>query len=448
MISCMANSQSISPYSYFGLGEVRLNGFAHNEVGEVRLNGFAHNEAMGGLAIPLYDSSHINLSNPASLSGLRFTSYEFGIDARGIKQETSTSSQQSFEGSLSYLALAFPITKRWGLSASIVPYTNMRYRFIDTVFNTGLQQLHKFGGNGTVYKVNIGNGYQIFPLSLKEKSDKKEGESKGGRHSLSFGANASLLFGQLNDTISIEYPQDSNIFNVRKIEGISIQGFTFDYGALYSMRLDDNLHLRIGVKGALPVKVNATRDAIWESYEYINGFATVVKDTIPNSSKSDEKGKIYVPSFIGMGFAVEKKHKWLIGAEFQYNKWSEFKIFDKNDSLVDNWTARIGVQYTPDYRNTKQYLKAIQYRFGFFYGTDYVFLRSTQINKIGVSFGMGLPLNWSNKNINKRGPSQINIGAVIGQSGTTQNDLVKEQFIRFTFALTLNSRWFRRSAIE
>ena len=93
----MAQTNSISPYSRYGLGDLQPDVFVQSR-------------AMGGIGAGLRDPLHINVSNPASYSALKYTSFESALFhktvnmvAKGFKSEKNSNT------SLSYLALAFPI---------------------------------------------------------------------------------------------------------------------------------------------------------------------------------------------------------------------------------------------------------------------------------------------------------------------------------------------------
>ncbi len=55
---------------------------------------------------------------------------------------------------------------------------------------------------------------------------------------------------------------------------------------------------------------------------------------------------------------------------------------------------------------------------------------------LGISFGVGLPVG--------RMFSNTNLGFEIGKRGTTNNNLIKENFVNFQLSLSLNDRWFEK----
>jgi len=56
-----------------------------------------------------------------------------------------------------------------------------------------------------------------------------------------------------------------------------------------------------------------------------------------------------------------------------------------------------------------------------------------------MSFGVGLPVGTP------RNPfSNANIGLEFGKRGTTDANLVKENFVNINISLSLNDRWFQK----
>jgi hypothetical protein len=81
-----------------------------------------------------------------------------------------------------------------------------------------------------------------------------------------------------------------------------------------------------------------------------------------------------------------------------------------------------------------KYYQRINYRAGFTFEQSYLEINQTRINDFGISFGVGLPM--------KKSRSTINIAVELGTQGTTQNNLVKENYMRLTIGTSLQERWF------
>ena len=61
-------------------------------------------------------------------------------------------------------------------------------------------------------------------------------------------------------------------------------------------------------------------------------------------------------------------------------------------------------------------------------------LNGEAVNEFGISFGVGLPI--------KNTGSSVNLGFEIGRRGTTDNDLIRENYFKFTLGLAIFERWF------
>jgi hypothetical protein len=81
----------------------------------------------------------------------------------------------------------------------------------------------------------------------------------------------------------------------------------------------------------------------------------------------------------------------------------------------------------------------VAYRAGFNYKKLGLVIRDTEINEYGISFGVSLPIGLRLSN--------VNLGFEIGKRGTTDNNLVKENFYNFRLSLSLNDKWFKKQKI-
>ena len=61
-------------------------------------------------------------------------------------------------------------------------------------------------------------------------------------------------------------------------------------------------------------------------------------------------------------------------------------------------------------------------------------IEDQQIKDFGISFGVGLPL--------KRSKTSFNLAVEMGQRGTTDYNLIQENYTRFIFNMTFHERWF------
>ena len=94
----------------------------------------------------------------------------------------------------------------------------------------------------------------------------------------------------------------------------------------------------------------------------------------------------------------------------------------------------VGGQFIPNKYSIFSYWEKVNYRFGLRYSESYLQLNDHQINEVGLSLGMGFPL-WKTK-------STLNFGIEVGKKGTILDDLIQENYVKFTFGIAFYQNWF------
>jgi hypothetical protein len=136
----------------------------------------------------------------------------------------------------------------------------------------------------------------------------------------------------------------------------------------------------------------------------------------------------------GLGLSIEKPEKWIIGADYRWQNWKNYKAFGSNDSLVNSYQVSAGVELVPDMNNYTNYLKRVRYRMGLRYNSTYLQLRQKHLNEYSVSLGFGLPIRGMR--------TAINLSAELGTRGTTQSNLINETYFNFVVGFSIYERWF------
>lgn len=449
-----------SPYSRYGIGDLSGKGFAQ---------GFA----MGGTTAAMQNDStpmfFINTGNPASYSTIRLTTAELGENFNRMQLQSSTAKKTINNASLAYLSLAFPLKKWWGASIGLIPYSTVGYKVSDhqDINNIGGVDF-LYEGSGGINQVYFGNGIKPFyglpQLFLKSKKyDRLKGEKKYSKlntilkrkkswQSFSLGLNASYMFGGIDNTRRSIFASSSS-FNAKTVTITRIGDFYLDYGAQYSYTFDslngrdlkENVKLLFGATFAAQTNLAAKIDSL--SYTYFNNSSgyEIGKDTIQNIQNI--KGTIQFPLSFGFGLGIKKGDKWLIAGDFAVQNWSTYMAFNKSQELKNSMRVSLGAQYIPNSKaNGKgSYAKRMNYRLGGRYAQTLLELKNTPLTEYGISFGLGFPVG---RNFLLQNFSLVNIGVELGQRGTTQNGLIKEQFIRATIGFTINDRWFVRPKFD
>jgi hypothetical protein len=183
------------------------------------------------------------------------------------------------------------------------------------------------------------------------------------------------------------------------------------------------------------IKVNARDEFIARNFYIESSSYERFVDTI---ALSDTKGTITIPSGYGLGVSLSRTDRWFVGADYRFDNWSDYKSFGKTDSLVNSQSFSLGARLVPDYTSTS-YLNRIDYRIGGQYFQSYLKLREKRINGYSVTFGIGLPM----RSIALKGTrSMLNIGFEIGQIGSIEQNLIRENYINFSLGLTIYEVWF------
>ena len=418
MISIATNAQITvqSPYSKFGVGNIK-----GSLLPQLR--------AMGGISTAVFKNSYfnnINMQNPATYAGINATTLDIGMSGSYTELKNSNQAEKSFNGTLSHVALAFPITRKSGLSFGILPYSELGYNFKSTVklgTTTDNQEDvdYRYSGEGGLTKAYMGYGVGL------------------GDH-FRVGANVEYLFGNLSESRSAEFVNDADAINSRIQDKNSVGGINFSYGAQYDIRINNKTTFILGYSGSSASKINSTKSNIVTRYTIdATGSENPAIDSV---YLTDNKAtNLKLPLIHNFGISLQKNDKWLIGMDYRMGKWSQLAIDNVNQNLQDTYGFSIGGQITPDFSSINNYFKRVEYRLGFQYDKSYIQMSNQDIKQMAITLGFGLPLaSYARGAVYK-----ANFTAEVGKRGTISNGLLEERYINFHLGFTLNdSSWFRR----
>ena len=159
-----------------------------------------------------------------------------------------------------------------------------------------------------------------------------------------------------------------------------------------------------------------------------------VIDTVSYQVK--DKAYLTMPQGVGFGFALEKDKKWCLGADFNWMQWSHFAREGITEDLSDSWRVAVGFEYMPSYSSVSNYFRRAHYRIGGCYENGFLNIKGQNINKIGVTAGISLPL--------PRSLSKVNLAVEVGQYGTREAGLIQERYLRFDVGVSVFERWFMK----
>ena len=90
-IVTIAQQSTSSPYSFYGIGDVRFKGTAENRL-------------MGGVSV-FPDSIHVNIQNPASYASLNLSTYTVGGSFNSTRLNSYYGNEKAQRSTLDYLAV-------------------------------------------------------------------------------------------------------------------------------------------------------------------------------------------------------------------------------------------------------------------------------------------------------------------------------------------------------
>ena len=394
-LSAFAQLGTSSPYSRFGLGDLQGNVFPVDN-------------ALGGGVTALSSSNSVNPSNPASYTSFRANSFLFSTGGlhNTTQIQNSTDKQVTNNSAFSHLTIAFPISSKLGASFGMLPYSNIGYTLNarDSAENADMI----YTGDGGLSKVYFGGAYEPF---------------KG----FSLGINASYLFGGLNRRKKLDY-DDESFFDSRSNSSINLKGYYYELGLLYKKELANEKELSFGLTANNNSTLRAKRSNIVET---ISGPYEIVKDTASNVV---EWGEVTLPNYISTGLMYRDGEKWLLIADYSMQNWDDYTLLGESDDLSNSMRLSGGLQYTPEFNSVTKYYKRMQYRLGAAYSNTPLTLNDTQLKEMSVSFGFGIPV--------KKSRTKYDVSLTLGQRGTTDNSLIKEQFVKFGLSVSYDGIWF------
>ena len=392
-----------SPYSRYG-------------VGDIFSGSFSQTNGMGGVSIAVSSNNNINFFNPASYNDVDSLSFifEVGYSNKFKSFKVNDNSDYNNYSNLEYISAKFPITKWWAASFGLLPYSSIGYNLKSKSSNDEFNEIdYFFNGNGGIDQLYFGSSFKII-------------------NNLYLGANFTYLFGGLNQENSIIFPNDNYSANTFINKQIYVSGINFNYGLQYKLNLKEEKYLKFGAIYTNKKSLSASRTYL--STSSVTSGGVVANDTIENII--DEKGKVGLPQSIGLGVSYNINKKLIIAADYYKQNWSDVLVFGNNDSLVNSDKISLGFEYTPVWNDALNYYKRIKYRAGLKYQNTYININDKQINDIGISFGVGLPL--------RKTKTSINLAFEFGKRGTTTNNLLQENYINFSLNLTLGDYWFMK----
>lgn len=388
-LSSNAQEGTASPYSFYGIGDVKFKGAVENR-------------SMGGVSV-FSDSIHMNLQNPAHLASLKLTTFAVGGTSLSTTLKTENAKEKARRVTLDYLAVGIPAGKL-GIGFGVIPYSSVGYKINQSADETN-QFNTQYNGIGGINKVFLGMAYKLT---------KK----------LNFGVDAQYNFGTI-ETTSFRFltgVQDGTIE-----ENFSrIQGFNFTTGLAYETKVSKKYTLFSSLVYSPEAKLQFTNER------------TITVDD-QEDIRPAENLKLNLPSKIMFGAGFGEVKKWVVGAEITLQQNSDLKNrFDDITGVKFENSTRysLGGYFIPNYNSFSSYLKKITYRGGLRYENTGMVLQNKSIEDFAVNLGVSLPLSGTFSN--------VNVGFEMGKRGTKYFNLIEENYFNLSVGLSFSDKWFER----
>ncbi|PRZ26509.1 hypothetical protein [Flavobacterium granuli] len=390
-----AQEGTSSPYSFYGIGDVRFKGAVENR-------------SMAGLAVE-QDSIHLNLENPASFANLKLTTFSLGGTYNTNKLKTDSKAETAKRTTLDYLAVGLPMGK-FGLGFGLIPYSSVGYKVESLEAGS-----KRFSGSGGLNKAFLGLGYKITP-------------------NFSIGADVQYNFGKIENS-RLEFVTGVPL-GTQELNTATLSGVNFNVGTMYKTKISKKLNFFSSLNYTLESTLtsNNTRNIWTVSYD-------MRVDDVLDQEKFTRDLKL--PSKLSIGAGIGESQKWLVGAQIVTgSKGNLVNTYNdmNNVSYENSMKYSLGGYYIPNYNSFSSYAKRIVYRGGLKFDKTGLMVNSESVNDIGLTLGLGFPISGSFSN--------VNVGFELGKKGTTSSNLVQENYANISVGLSLNDKWFVKRKFE
>ena len=418
IISICASAQDgtysgYSPYSIFGIGNISKEGTAYNK-------------SMGGVGIATRNKRFINIVNPAAVTARDSLSFmgNFGLTQSNnvYKQGEIKSAHNTFN--ISDFVMSFPIYKSSAFMVGITPYSEMGYDFssIETdnsiIGNTGSITYDSYG-IGSVYQLFAGAGVTFWKR-------------------LSLGAEVLFMFGNIDKVTNMNF-SDASYRSLNSGNKLTVRGVTGKFGLQYEQKLGGNVSMTLGATYRMGSKVRGY------STDYRFATQSSVIDTLRYNVDTLKKAGLQFADEIGVGISIKGGDKWSAEINYIRSDWSKSGMdsavgFSSVGESVFSTTVsnsyRAGFEIVPNRNDVRYYFRRCAYRAGVYYDQAYYKLDENNVNSIGVTLGITLPVyKWYNG---------ISLGVDFGQRASKRNNMIRERYATFNVGFNIHDIWFQK----
>ncbi|WP_200975372.1 hypothetical protein [Echinicola sp. 20G] len=404
-------------------GQIGSSTYSSIGIGDMNNSGLTPNQAMGGLGISYGDAWSVNQVNPALSVKNNVFNFQAAFNYKRFTAETATSSSTLDGGGLSNVVMSLPIKPRkWtvGMGLNQISTVDFEHLVEAPVVNSDLNSVSRIRGRGGISEVYISTGFELF-------------------RNFNLGFHGSYIFGSTIKRQQLTLVDEDGVLqgvSSEYYDRLSLNDFSFKGGAHYAIRTGERSRLNFGaiyhVFGDLDGKKFAKMADIGQASDPDSNGQTVF---------NNEKGSIYLPNKLGYGISFEKINKFVIGLEAQHQDFREYESFiGLNEGLGNSFKVGLGGQFVPDIYSLESAFMRSTFRAGVEFEQTPYLIGQNKVNDIGINFGASVPMNSL---------SLLNMAVKVGQRGTTENGLVKENYFKVSLGFSINDNsWFYKKVFE
>ncbi len=402
-----------SPYARFNLGTL-------NQPGSFR------SLSMGGIITAMSDNNTISFANPASYTSFDTTSFIFdmGLDLTTLKLTGSDiNSFTTTDINFRHILLGFPLSKKIGVAAGLVPFSNGYYYIAEKITQghpewnelTGdYISIHK--GSGSLTTLFAGTGIEITK-------------------NISFGINLNILFGSLKRQNQIELSDYQTTFSLNNVENLNISGFNLDYGIQYRKSLKKNFFVNAGISYMAPKNYSSTHEML-KQRNTVYYYPPYAPDTLASYIFTSTDSTRF-PGSLRAGIIFGKKDKFIAGIDYVMTEWSNAKIHGSVPMTGNTRSLMFGIEYIPEKYSNTSFLKRIEYRVGARISDNYLVLNGVQLKEFSLTGGFAIRL----KNSISKATVYLDYTR---RTGDISRGLHNEEIFSAGLSLNLYDFWFRK----
>jgi len=355
----------------------------------------------------------VELLNPASWSSLELTRIEFSLALNGVKLSDNNQSAFYTDSDFKGFTFAFPISTKYGISfaSGLLPYSRISYNVVKRntdVSGPGGDNTVTYEGDGGLSMIFMGTTYRT-PLDWI------------------LGLSVEYYFGKQTYSSVIDF-EDIAYSSAEYETDFRATGFGTTIGLI-----SENLSKLLGSESITNLRVGIAANII-SNLDTDTSLTRNPKTTADTVSAGNVVLKL--PARITGGFSIQLKNEYNFNLDYTFQPWTDYKLAGRKSAfLKDVHKISFGFEYTPIWKLGNSSWEQIMWRAGLSYESSQYRINGNDINQYSIFAGLSLPLSFGNT---------LDLGLEYSLRGTTDFNLLKENFFTVNIGISFGDLWFQR----